>query len=141
MNINFFENLVEQKLLSLHTTYIAKVLSVNNDTAKIQPLSLVKSVGGTAKKQAVVDNVPISKGLLGMIDANALKGETVLVICCERDISRTRKGEFALPSIRRHSMSDSIIIDCLTDAAFSPAGVVEIPISYINSKFDAMFGE
>lgn len=116
MNINFFENLVEQKLLSMHTTYIATVLSVNGIYAKIQPLSLVKPVGGVAKKQSVVDNVPISQNVLSVYDAKDLIGMTVIVSCCERDISRTRKGEFALPSIRNHSMSDSIIIDCLADS-------------------------
>ena len=106
MNISFFENLVEQKLLATHTCYLAKVSSVNGNYANIEPLSLIKSVNSTAQRQAVINNVPICRHTVEYVTA----GSTVLVACCERDISRTRKGMFALPSLRRHSMSDSIII-------------------------------
>lgn len=109
MNLNFFDNLVEQKLLSLHTCYLAKVLSVNGDKANIQPLSLVKAVNSTAQRQTVINNVPICKHAL----TDTLDGSTVVVACMERDISQTRKGIFALPSLRRHSLSDSVIIGVL----------------------------
>lgn len=107
MNLNYFENMVEQKLLTLHTAYLAKVLTVNGGSADIQPLSLVKAVAGEAKTQAVVSGVPICKHAL----EDTLEGSTVLVVCCERDISLTRKGEVALPSLKRHhSLSDSVIV-------------------------------
>lgn len=115
MNLDFFKNLVEQKLLSLHTCYLAKVLSTSGNMANIQPLSLVKPVGGNAKKQAVIENVPINRTVLYVLQENSenLTGKVAIVICCERDISQTRKGIFALPSLRRHSLSDSIIIGYL----------------------------
>lgn len=109
MNINFFENLIEQKLLCTHTCYLAKVLSVNGSKANIQPLSLVKSVGGTAKRQAVINNTPMCRHVI----EDVTEGSTVVVACMERDISQTRRGAFALPSLRRHSLSDSIIIGVL----------------------------
>lgn len=109
MNLKYFENLINQKLLATHTCYLAKVLAVNGSNANIQPLSLVKAVGSTAKRQAVMNNVPICKHAL----EDVTEGSTVVVACMERDISQTRKGIFALPSLRRHSLSDSIIIGVL----------------------------
>lgn len=106
MNLSYFKNLIEQKLLATHTCYLAKVLSVNGNKANIQPLSLVKAVGSTPKRQAMINNTPICKHVLEDIT----EGSTVVVACMERDISQTRKGIFALPSLRRHSLSDSIVI-------------------------------
>ena len=106
MNTNFFSNLVDQKLLQLHTCYLAKVSAVNGNYANIQPLSLVKGVNTAAKRQAVINNVPVCKHAL----TDVISGATVVVACMERDITQTRKGIFALPSIRHHSLSDSVII-------------------------------
>ena len=110
MNLKYFENLIEQKLLTTHTCYLAKVLNVSGSKAHIQPLSLVKAVGSTAKRQAVINNVPICKHAL----EDVVEGSTVVVACMERDITQTRKGIFALPSLRRHSLSDSIVIGVIT---------------------------
>ena len=115
MNLNFFENFVEQKLLGLHTLYLAKVISVRKDSnnnvidATVQPLSLIKAYGENAKKQAIIENVPI----LSHAKSGIVTGSTVCCGCMERDITQTRKGIFALPSLRRHSLSDSIIIGVL----------------------------
>lgn len=106
MNTNFFRNLVDQKLLTMHTCYLAKVIFVSGSTANIQPLSLIKAVDGDAKKQAPVMNVPICKHAV----EDVVTGAVVVVACMERDMSQTRKGLFALPSLRHHSMSDSVII-------------------------------
>lgn len=57
MNGNFFENLIEQRLLDMHTAYIGKVLSIDGEKAKVQPLGMYKQYGETAKKQAVVSAV------------------------------------------------------------------------------------
>ena len=115
MNLNFFENLVNQRLLSLHTCYLAKVISVKVDannnkiSATVQPLSLIKAYGESAKKQAIIENIPIlSHAKLGV-----MAGATVCCACMERDITQTKKGIFALPSLRHHSLSDSIIIGTL----------------------------
>lgn len=114
MKATFFENLIEQKLLQLHTCCLAKVSRVNGNYATIQPLSMIKAVGGKPKKQAVIENVPISRTVFASLGVNeTLQGKVVIVVCCERDISQTKKGIFALPSIRRHSLSDSVIIGFL----------------------------
>lgn len=138
MNTNFFKNLVKQEILKIHTTYLAKVLSVNGVYAKIQPLSLIKSVGGEAKKQTVIENVPISQNILSVYNSSRLVGMTVIVSCCDRDISRTRKGEFALPSIRDHSLSDSIIVDCLSESEPPGKELEEISEEHIDNIVNSL---
>lgn len=110
MKLNFFNNLVEQKLLTTHTCYLGTVTRVDGNFADVQPLSLTKAVSDTSgTKQALIPNVPICQHTLEYVDV----GSIVVCACMERDISQTRHGQFALPSLRRHSLSDSIIIGCL----------------------------
>lgn len=118
------DSLIEQKLLGLHTAYFAKVISVSGSMAKIQPLNMVKAAGQKAKKQAVL-TVPIlpsahkhgwqtiyteynsySVPTLRSVES----GDVVLCLCGERDISETRKGNFATPPLGHHRMSDSVIV-------------------------------
>ena len=58
--LDYIENLVEGKLLSLHTCYLAKVLSTDGNTAKIQPLGKTKEYGKDAKTQSPLSDVPIA---------------------------------------------------------------------------------
>lgn len=109
MNLNFFENLVNQKILSIHTCYLAKVISISGEKARIQPLALVKAYREEAKQQAIIENVPICKHAL----EDATAGSVVVVACMERDITQTKNGKIALPSFRHHSLSDSIVIGVL----------------------------
>ena len=118
------DSLIEQKLLGLHTAYFAKVISVYGDTAKIQPLNMVKAAGQTAKKQAVL-TVPIlpsahkhgwrtiytedSSFSVPTVESVS-SGDIVLCLCGERDITETKKGKFALPPVGHHRMSDSVIV-------------------------------
>lgn len=104
------DNLIENKLLSLHTAYLAKVISVNGNarTAKIQPLGLTKDVGQAATKQSVLTAVPYTQQV-----TNIAKGNIAVCVCCERDITEARKGRNVTPPTGRHSMSDSIIIGIL----------------------------
>lgn len=118
------ESLIEQKLLGLHTAYFAKVISVYETSAKIQPLNMVKAAGRQAKKQAVL-TVPILPNVhkhgykTVYTEDSAItiptvvgisSGDIVLCLCCERDITETKKGKFALPPIGHHRMSDSVIV-------------------------------
>ncbi len=116
--------MIEQKLLKLHTAYFAQVLSVSGNTAKIQPLNLIKATGQTAKKQAVL-TVPIlanvRKFSTEKIDINGTKvtipkvekikkGDIVFCVCGERDITETKKGKFVTPPTGHHRISDSVIV-------------------------------
>lgn len=104
----YFDDLIDNKLLSLHTAYLAKVLSVSGSTAKIQPLGLTKETGEKAMKQSVLTAVPFTKQVKDM-----KKGDIAVVICCERNITEAKKGRNVLPPTGHHNMSDSIIIGTL----------------------------
>lgn len=121
--------LIEQKLLGLHTAFFAKVLSVEGEdlesrTAKIQPLNMVKATGQEAKKQSVM-TVPVLKNvqkfktnkvMINGIQHDILQawgieaGDIVLCLCGERDITETKKGNFAVPSGGHHRMTDAVIV-------------------------------
>lgn len=51
--------MIEEKLYRVHTSYIAKAISVSNNRATIQPLHKTKERGFTANTYSVIQNVPI----------------------------------------------------------------------------------
>lgn len=53
------DNAIERKLLDLNVAYIAKVLSTDGKTAKIQPLGMIKQIGEEGKAKAPIPDVPI----------------------------------------------------------------------------------
>ena len=54
------DNMVEEKLLGMHTAFIGKVVSVDSPSlCTVQPLDKIKAYGKTAKAQAVITNVPV----------------------------------------------------------------------------------
>lgn len=132
------QNLIDESLMNVHTAYLAKVISTNGTTAKIQPLGNVKAYGQNAKKQAPLSNVPIlqqarnkvtSKEITYVYDVSNHTGRTktqkiavltpisagdiVLCICCERDITDAKNGVNSTPVIGHHSLSDSVIVGIL----------------------------
>jgi len=133
-----FENMIEEKLMSLHTAYLAKVVSTNGTTAKIQPLGNVKAYGNVAKKQSPLSNVPILKQARYKVTPKQITyvysvsnhtghtktetvaaltpisaGDIVLCVCCERDITDAKRGVNSTPVIGHHNLSDSIIVGVL----------------------------
>ena len=121
-SLKVFENMIENKLLNLHTAYLAMVLSVNGNTAKIQPLGMTKAYGETAQKQSPLSNVLIlnSAKYKAVIEGEEIaqikpisSGDIVLCVCCERDITEAKNGRNSTPAIGHHSMSDSVIVGIL----------------------------
>lgn len=112
--ISFIDDMIEEKLLHMHTAFLAKVLNFdeNTYTADIQPLSLIKQYGKPAIKQAVIKNV-VYLEQVRPVEKNKAVGKTVLCVCCERDISDTKNGNYALPVIGHHTLHDCIIIGWL----------------------------
>ena len=110
--INVFKGMINNALMQTHTAFCAKVLKVSGKSAKIQPLNMVKAIGGTAKKQAVIDDVPILQPCYKVDDQklNIKAGDTVYCVCAERDITDTKKGKFALPVAGRHMLTSAVII-------------------------------
>ena len=49
--MNFVEMLIESKIVNIHTAFIGKVLSVNGNIARVQPLTYSKIVRGELKAQ------------------------------------------------------------------------------------------
>ena len=52
--MNFVEMLIESKIVNIHTAFIGKVLSVNGNIARVQPLTYSKNVRGELKAQTPV---------------------------------------------------------------------------------------
>lgn len=132
-HMKFVDMAIERKLMDLHCAYIGKVISTDGKTATVQPLGLTKAVGEDAQAQSVVSSVPVACGyklekttITYVVDTegNTLsqevavpkplkKGDLVVCLCADRDISEARKGNNALPVSGRHSITDSIIVGVL----------------------------
>lgn len=133
----FLEGIIEEKLLHLHTAFFSKVLSSDGKTAKIQPLSMYKQIGGAAQKHPPIEKVPILQTVKkfkyedcicgAVVAEHSLQtekrkhlviedigqGDIVLCLCSERDITSVKKGEPTIPVIGHHSMQDAVIIGVL----------------------------
>lgn len=59
-SIGALDEMIERKLMDVHTIFLATIVSTNGRTATIQPLNMFKQYGQKAQKQAVIPNVPIS---------------------------------------------------------------------------------
>lgn len=132
-NTAFVENIINKKLMDLHCAYIGKVTWTDGDTATVQPLGLIKEYGSTTTKtQAVVQDVPVackyklSTKNITYADAAGsehsqtvavpsaiAKGDLVVCLCADRDITDARRGRSELPPAGHHSISDSIIVGIL----------------------------
>ena len=132
-------NQIEKKLLDMHTAYLAKILAVNGNTAKIQPLGMIKQVGGAAFPQAILTSVPIAANCnkisveeityIKSVNFDTKKAETetkkiavidplkegdiAICICCDRDITEAKRGVNAALPAGHHNISSSIIIGVL----------------------------
>ena len=122
--------IVEDKIKNLHCAFIAQILSINGNKAKIQPLGLTKQYGGTAQKQAVISGVHIAKSALYKFERENLSydlgnstrskwvavptpiavGDIVLCVCCDRNIDAALKGKNELPPVSSHNKSDCVIV-------------------------------
>lgn len=113
------KNIVEEESKKIHVAFLAKILSVSGNKAKIQPLGLIKDYGGAAKKQAPLTGIHIARSARYKISSNKdgeavltaiAKGDTVLCVCCDRNIDSALKGENSLPPVGYHNQSDCVIV-------------------------------
>ena len=127
--MKYFDEMIESKLLDMHTAYLATVLSVSGNKATVQPLGMYKEYGENAKKQAIVSNITVVKSAQNKISKQEIKidgkaynlavltplsaGDTVICVCCDRDISQAQRGINSVPTIGHHNISDSIIVGVL----------------------------
>lgn len=131
MSINtMIDDMVESKLLNLHTAYVGKIISVNGNRATVQPLTMIKQIGKNAEQQAPIPDVPILSHCRGktiektistynggsekVLAFEPLKsGDIVFCVCAERNITDAINGKSNVPPIGRHSQSDSIVVGVL----------------------------
>ncbi len=140
-NIKVIDDIIEDKLMNLHTAYIGKVLSFDGSKATIQPLSMIKQYGKTAEKQSVIANAPVLHSArykiktemrtCGISTTGGIScslqteqrshlvleplavGDIVFCVCAERDITEAKKGIIATPQFGHHSLSDSVVVGIL----------------------------
>lgn len=119
------DNHLEDVLLGLHTAFVGKVVKTDGKTAAVQPLHLMRDLGGVEEKRALIDDVPILQTVKKFkIEKRMCGGETprdhiqlvdvaaedvVFCLCGERDITDAKDGKFHLPT-ERHSIKDAVII-------------------------------
>lgn len=119
---------IDSKILNIHTAFLGKVLSVNGSSARVQPLTMYKAVGGKAKQQSPVSAVVPSnikyntetityrisdtetetKAVL--VPSSLSVGDIVYVGICERDISHAKNGKIAEATNRHHNINDGVIL-------------------------------
>lgn len=136
---NAFGGMIEESLLNLHTAFIAKVISVQSASkCSVQPLDKFKAYGQKAQAHAVITNVPVlshvrhyetySQSLSisdtysgggsvtpsthgGHLSVSPIrKGDIVLCVCAERDISSSVKGMSTTPPVGHHQIKDAIVV-------------------------------
>ena len=114
-NLSVIEQIINSKIMNLHTAYLAKVISFNNTIADIQPLLAVKPYGKEAEPAALIPNVPVIVSARKKGENEPLSnGDIVLVICCERSITAAKKGEISTSAAGgQYSLSDSVIVGIL----------------------------
>jgi len=113
--------MIEKQMLDLHVAFLARVLNVNGNKAKIQPIGLMKEIGGVPKEFAPISSVPITNQARhkldvvdGVVYAQEISdGDVVVCVCCDRDITESQKGISVLPPPGHHTISDCIIVGIL----------------------------
>lgn len=136
------DGIIEEKLLNMHTAFIGKIVSVQGEThCTVQPLDKIKAYGQKAKSQKPITRVPIlnhvrhyslvkqslsssngsispsshpSADNVGHLKVEPLKkGDIVLCICAERDISSSVKGISTTPPVGHHQIANAVVVGLL----------------------------
>ena len=122
----FIRSEIDQKLLDTHTSFLASVVSIDKNVMTVQPLFMYKEYGEKAKKPAVITNIPIltlektviyidaeTKEVISIETEDIATGDTVLCVCCERNISEARDGKLNTPPVGHHNISDCVMTGAL----------------------------
>lgn len=113
--LSIIEQIINSKIMNMHTAYLAKVISFNQDKADIQPLVATVSYDGTSEPYPIIPNVPVivSARKNGQ-NEDLSEGAVVLTICCERSITEALKGKINTSANGgQYSLSDSVIVGVL----------------------------
>lgn len=113
--LSILEQIINSKIMNIHTAYLAKVISFNQDKADIQPLVATVSYDGESEPYPIIPNVPVIVSARKNGQNEELsEGDIVLVCCCERSISDALKGKINTSANGgQYSLSDSIVVGVL----------------------------
>lgn len=110
-NIKYLEQLVEDKLTAMHTAFIGRVLSFSGASARVQPLGGIKAL---LVDIPVIESARYRLKTREPVSIEALKeGDLVLCLCCESDISGSRRGQDSRPTPAKFSLSDAVVVGVL----------------------------
>jgi hypothetical protein len=129
-------NMINQRLMDTHTSYLGKIISINFNLITVQPLSMYKIYGEKAKTSSLIKNIPAlcpykyvfkvdeeTNELITIEQQKLETGDTVYCGVCERDITEAKKGNIATSSIgRHHNLSDSVVIIGLSKVEYVSGG-------------------
>lgn len=105
------KKMIDEKIKALNVAFLAKILLIEGEKAKIQPLGLVRTISGTTQKQGVITNVHIAQSARYKANSTPIEvGDVVLCVCCDRNIDAALKGENFLPPVGYHKKSDCVIV-------------------------------
>lgn len=123
-DISYFEKAIDKKILEINTAYLAKVIGVEGDTARLQPLTMHKAAGGKAEQQSAVsavippnikckaETITYSAGIsITVLVPDELKPDDVVYVgVCDRDISNAKRGIIGESTARHHDINDGVIL-------------------------------
>ena len=116
------KQIIDDRMKNMNVAFLATILSVSGNKAKIQPLGLTKGYSTEARKQSPITNVHIANSARYKFSTKEIDGQTVaapspiqrgdvvLCVCCDRNIDAALKGENALPPVGFHNKADCVIV-------------------------------
>lgn len=129
------KSIIDQRLMDMHTNYMASIVSIDINKATVQPLNMVKVYGQKAQKSAVISGIPILMPYKYVYKVDKLTnevkkieqeeievGDTVYCGVCDRDITEAKKGNMAAMTNRHHNLSDSVVIMGMSKVEYITGG-------------------
>ncbi len=126
--MNFTEQIINEKIINLHTAFLGKVISINNKTARVVPLTYSKNISGVLKEQTPVSaripqNIKVKrKDITYRVSDNTSETTTVIVpdelvvgdiVFCgvsERDITSENIMGKTIEPTRHHDINDAVVL-------------------------------
>lgn len=118
---------IEKKLLDLNVAYIAKVLSTDGKTAKIQPLGMIKQIGEEGKAKAPIPDVPIIES------ARYKLVEKTITYVSDIEVSKSTENVVSQVSASNKNVVSSVDLNLSTNKT----GFVLLDSSYITTTTDS----
>lgn len=131
-NFDLLDNTIKQAVLSIHTAFLAKVISVSDNRAVVLPLESITERGSdtqtplthvsvvvppnvkyAAKNITYRTSADSTNTITVLVPEELSAGDLVYVGVCERDITDALGGLAELPTERHHDINDGVILRVL----------------------------